>query len=162
MERRNYTVYPIPVPTIQPKQETTQCPEITTSTPDEANKTKKTQNNQQEDSLPTKIHRTVKNMPNDVLNPSHPLYPIYGSPWLENIERNHSKSKTYMRKEDDPMYQFYAKNDNNQIHNNQDHNNSPDNRIAFSQKLDININPFRRALLSIECPTRAKKASKNQ
>ena len=132
---------------------------MSSSISDEA---RKAQDKQQEKSPSNKTHRAIGNMSDDILNPSHPLFQVYGKPWLDNIERNHAKSKTYLKDEqDDPMYHCYARN-NNQTHGSKDHKSSTDERTAISNDLGINVNTFRHALLSIKSPIKTKKATKKQ
>ena len=137
MERRDYTEQN---PTIHPRQNETQCQEVSSSISEAE---RKEQEEQQEMSPLNKNHRTIE----DILDPCHPYFYVHGQPFIKHIERNHKKSKTYMKsKEDDPMYNLY----NNQTNDNKDHKNTKDERTTVSNNLNINVNSFRQALLSIK------------
>ena len=137
MERKDYTEKK---PTIYLRGTKTQCQEISSSITEED---RKEQEKQHESSILNKNKRTFE----DVLDPRHPLYDVYGQPFIDHIERNHKKSKTFMKhKEEDPMYEIY----NNNINDDTDHVNTDKQRNKVSKNLNINGNIFKKALLSIK------------
>ena len=80
----------------------TQVHSITSSTKDDK---REQEEKQQEIQTPKRSERNFEN----VLDPQHPFFEVFGRPFLDLIESTHNKSRTYFKfKEQDPMYQFYG------------------------------------------------------
>ena len=138
MERKDYTEKKA---TIYPRDIKTQCQNITSSTTEEEDR-KEQEEKQHESSIPNKNKRSFE----DVLDPQHPLFEVYGLPFINHIETNHKKSRTFMKyKEQDPMYEIC-----NDMNEDTDQANTDKQRNKASKDLNISGNIFRKALQSIK------------
>ena len=126
-------------PTIYQSDIKTQCQIITSSTTED----RKEQEEEQHGSpIPNKNKRSFE----DVLDPQHPFFEVYGLPFINHIKSNHKKSRTYMKyKEQDPMYEIC-----NNMNEETDQEKTDKQRNKANKDINISGNIFRKALQSIK------------
>ena len=125
-------------PTIYQSDIQTQVQIITSSTTEDKKEQEEEQHGSQ---IPNRNKRSFE----DVLDPQHPFFEVYGLPFINHIESNHEKSRTYMKfKEQDPMYGICG-------NMNEETDQEKTNKQRDKANKDINIsgNIFRKALQSI-------------